>query len=133
MTEVGRPLPTTAGAEFVILNQYYVPDVASTGHLLAELAHESAALGRKVSVVSSFPSYGPPETWQPCEAKEVCDGVSIWRMKTTRFRKDSLLLSRQDSEGIVCRESLAQDQQALLSAGAADHRSMRPRKGTGGA
>ncbi len=91
MTGVGRAAPSTSGAEFVILNQYYVPDVASTGHLLAELAHESAAMGRKVSVVSSFPSYGPPETWQPCEAKEVCDGVSIWRMKTTRFRKDSLL------------------------------------------
>lgn len=91
MTGAGQTAPSTSGAEFVILNQYYVPDVASTGHLLAELAHESAAMGRKVSVVSSFPSYGPPETWQPCEAKEVCDGVSIWRMKTTRFRKDSLL------------------------------------------
>jgi glycosyltransferase involved in cell wall biosynthesis len=80
----------SAGAEFVILNQYYVPDVASTGHLLAELAHESAALGRKVSVITSFPSYGPPETWQPCEAREFRDGVAVWRMRTTRFRKDSL-------------------------------------------
>ncbi len=77
--------------EFVILNQYYVPDVASTGHLLAELAHESAALGRTVSVITSFPSYGPPETWQPCDAREVRDGVNVWRMKTTRFRKDSLV------------------------------------------
>jgi glycosyltransferase involved in cell wall biosynthesis len=77
--------------EFVILNQYYVPDVASTGHLLAELAHEAARLGRKVSVITSFPSYGPPETWQPCEATEVRDGVAVWRMKTTRFRKDSLM------------------------------------------
>lgn len=77
--------------EFVILNQYYVPDVASTGHLLAELAHEAARLGRKVSVITSFPSYGPPETWQPCEATEVRDGVAVWRMKTTRFRKDSLI------------------------------------------
>lgn len=85
------PSDDDSGAEFVILNQYYVPDVASTGHLLAELAHEAARLGRKVSVISSFPSYGPPETWQPCEAREVRDGVRVWRMKTTRFRKDSLV------------------------------------------
>lgn len=77
--------------EFVILNQYYVPDVASTGHLLAELAHESARMGRKVSVITSFPSYGPPETWKPCAAREVTDGVAVLRMKTTRFRKDSLI------------------------------------------
>ena len=59
------PDPSTdaqARPEFVILNQYYVPDVASTGHLLAELAHESARHGRSVSVITSFPSYGPPET-----------------------------------------------------------------------
>lgn len=86
--------PTTrqgSEPEFVILNQYYVPDVASTGHLLAELAHEAAACGRRVSVITSFPSYGPPETWQPCEAREFRDGVAVWRMRTTRFRKDSLL------------------------------------------
>lgn len=78
-------------SELVILNHYWAPDVASSGHLLAELAHESAALGRKVSVVTSFPSYGPPETWQPCEASEVTEGVSVRRIRTTRFCKDSLL------------------------------------------
>ena len=79
------------GAELVILNQYYIPDVASTGHLLAELATESARLGRRVSVISSFPCYGPPDTWLPCAAREVADGVSVRRMRTTRFRKDSIL------------------------------------------
>lgn len=83
--------PDGSEPEFVILNQYYVPDVASTGHLLAELAHEAAASGRQVSVITSFPSYGPPETWQPCEARENRDGVAVRRMRTTRFRKDSLL------------------------------------------
>ncbi len=87
----------TSGAEFVILNQYYVPDVASTGHLLAELAHEAAANGRKVSVITSFPCYGPRETWQPCASREVRDGVRVWRMKTTRFGKDSLLGRASDS------------------------------------
>ena len=91
MSEELQRFQGSAGAEFVILNQYYVPDVASTGHLLAELAHESAKSGRKVSVITSFPSYGPPETWQPCEGREFRDGVAVWRMKTTRFRKDSLV------------------------------------------
>ena len=91
MSDQPGPTDADSGVEFVILNQYYVPDVASTGHLLAELAHEAARLGRKVSVITSFPSYGPPETWQPCEAREVRDGVRVWRMKTTRFGKDSLV------------------------------------------
>ena len=91
MTASESQAPKTGKAEFVILNHYWAPDVASSGHLLAELAHESAALGHKVSVVTSFPSYGPPETWQPCEAKEISQGVSIRRIRTTRFRKDSLL------------------------------------------
>ena len=47
--------PQGSEPEFVILNQYYVPDVASTGHLLPELAHEPAASGRQVSVITSFP------------------------------------------------------------------------------
>lgn len=91
MTASESRTPKTGKAELVILNHYWAPDVASSGHLLAELAHESAALGHKVSVVTSFPSYGPPETWQPCEAKEISQGVSIRRIRTTRFRKDSLL------------------------------------------
>ncbi len=77
--------------ELVILNQYYYPDVASTGHLLHELATEVAKSGRRVSVRSCFPSYGPPDTWLPCAAKETVQGVSVKRMRTTRFSKDRLL------------------------------------------
>lgn len=75
----------------VILNQYYVPDVASTGHLLHELAGELAAQGWDVSVITSRPSYGPRESWQPAPRKEVLDGVRVHRMWTTRFSKDNLL------------------------------------------
>ena len=45
----------------VILNQYYVPDVASTGHLLYELAENIASQGAEVSVITCRPSYGPKE------------------------------------------------------------------------
>ena len=75
----------------VILNQYYVPDVASTGHLLHELSVELARHGMDVRVLTSRPSYGPPETWQDCPLRETVHGVNIHRMWTTRFSKDNLL------------------------------------------
>ncbi len=74
----------------VILNQYYVPDVASTGHLLHELAVELVELGFEVEVLTGRPSYGPPETWQECPLKEVVDGVKIRRLKVARFDKNFL-------------------------------------------
>jgi glycosyltransferase involved in cell wall biosynthesis len=87
--------PARAGAQgsddFVILNQYYAPDIAATGNLLAELAQECASLGRRVFVVTAFPSYGPRSTWKKCSARERTNGVEVTRLRTTRFRKDSLL------------------------------------------
>ncbi len=77
-------------ARIVILNQYYVPDVASTGHLLHELAEEFARLKKPVRVTTCFPSYGPPETWLPCAAHETTNGVEVRRLLTTRFSKDRL-------------------------------------------
>ncbi|MAI66300.1 MAG: hypothetical protein CMJ26_00310 [Phycisphaerae bacterium] len=75
----------------VILNQYYAPDVASSGHLLFELAEEIARLGANTSVVTCRPSYGPPESWQPCPRKETKNGVKTLRMNVTRFSKDNLI------------------------------------------
>jgi glycosyltransferase involved in cell wall biosynthesis len=75
----------------VILNQYYVPDVASTGHLLHELAVDLVNRGIEVSVITSRPSYGPKETWQPCPRREIEHGVDVTRMITTRFSKDRMV------------------------------------------
>ncbi len=80
-------LPTT---RVVILNQYYVPDVASTGHLLHELAVELAKLGFEVEVLTGRPSYGPPDTWQDCPLRETIDDVKIHRLKVARFDKNFL-------------------------------------------
>ena len=85
---MSHPKQNTDSPELVILNQYYYPDVASTGHLLHELAVEAAKAGRSVSVLTCFPSYGPPESWVPCAAKEVVQGVRIRRLRSTRFSKD---------------------------------------------
>lgn len=78
-------------ARIVILNQYYVPDVASTGHLLHELAEEFARLHKPVKVTTCFPSYGPRESWLPCPGHEFTNGVEVRRMRTTRFSKDRLV------------------------------------------
>ena len=75
----------------VILNQYYVPDVASTGHLLFELAENIASQGAEVNVITCRPSYGPKETWQKCPRKEFKHGVKVHRMFSTRYSKDSIL------------------------------------------
>lgn len=80
-----RPKPRV-----VILNQYYVPDVASTGHLLHELAVELAELGFEVEVLTGRPSYGPPDSWQDCPLFERADGVTIRRLKVARFDKNFL-------------------------------------------
>jgi glycosyltransferase involved in cell wall biosynthesis len=78
------------GQRVVILNQYYVPDVASTGHLLFELAEYLAQEGSEVSVITSQPSYGPPETWRECPRFAEENGIRVTRMWTTRFSKDSV-------------------------------------------
>ena len=75
----------------VILNHYYAPDVASSGHLLFELAEEIARLGADTSVITCRPSYGPPESWQKCPRKETKNGVKTLRMNATRFSKDSII------------------------------------------
>ena len=74
----------------VILNQYYAPDVASSGHLLFELAEEIAALGADTSVITCRPSYGPKESWKKCPRKENSNGVNVLRMNVTRFSKDNI-------------------------------------------
>ncbi len=73
----------------VILNQYYVPDVASTGQLLSELAEYLAREGAHVNVISTQPSYGPPETRTGCPRFAVENGIRVTRMWTTRFSKNS--------------------------------------------
>jgi len=74
-----------------VLNHYFVPDVASTGHLLAELVDALADTGDfDVSVITCRPCYGPPESWQPAAKQERRDGVYIRRLQATRFSKDSL-------------------------------------------
>ncbi|MEM7755841.1 MAG: glycosyltransferase family 4 protein [Planctomycetota bacterium] len=90
-SKIGIDPRTGEKLRVVILNQYYAPDVASTGHLLHELATELAKADFNVQVLTSRPSYGPPDTWVDCPMREMKDGVDIRRLWTTRFSKDNLL------------------------------------------
>lgn len=72
----------------VIINQYYVPDVASTGQLLDELARGLAKRGFQVRVLTAAPTYAPVESRIPCPPRELRDGVDIVRMRTTKLSKD---------------------------------------------
>ena len=56
-----------------------------------ELAEDLAARGIEVSVITSRPSYGPRETWQPCPRREFTNGVDVTRMITTRLSKDNIV------------------------------------------
>jgi glycosyltransferase involved in cell wall biosynthesis len=81
----GRPI------RLVIVNQYYLPDLSSTGQLLHELAGSLVGLGFEVRVITSWPNYGPRETWVPCPLRETLDGVQIDRIACTRLSKDRLI------------------------------------------
>lgn len=89
-TQSREPRKGSKPTRVLILNQYYVPDVASTGHLLHELAVELVKLGFEVEVLTGRPSYGPPDTWQDCPLRETADGVKIRRLKVARFDKNFL-------------------------------------------
>jgi glycosyltransferase involved in cell wall biosynthesis len=91
MSNPPRSTGSCDGLRVVILNQYYVPDVASTGHLLSELAEYLSHEGAEVSVIASQPSYGPRETWRRCPRFAIEDGIRVTRMWTTRFSKDSIV------------------------------------------
>jgi glycosyltransferase involved in cell wall biosynthesis len=88
---MSEPSKESSALKVVILNQYYVPDVASTGHLLSELAEYLAERDIDTSVIACIPSYGPPETWQKVP-RRVCEGkIEVLRMWTTRYPKDNII------------------------------------------
>jgi len=67
----------------LFLNQYYVPDVAATGQLLADVAEELAAQGHEVHVVCSRRSYcGGTAVFRP---NDIINGVYVHRVRATGF------------------------------------------------
>lgn len=66
----------------LLVNQYYPPDTAPTGHYLHDLATALVARGHSVSVLCSRRAYNGTERYA---ASEVLDGVHIRRINATGF------------------------------------------------
>ncbi len=67
----------------LFLNQYYIPDIAATGQLLADVTEELAAQGHEVHVICSRRTYtGGSAVFA---ARETIKGVHVHRIGATGF------------------------------------------------
>ncbi len=73
----------------LLLNQFYKPDVAATGQLLADLAVTLVHRGHEVHVVCSCSKYNGGKLM--ASGREIIDGVQVHRVKTTGFGRKKLL------------------------------------------
>jgi glycosyltransferase involved in cell wall biosynthesis len=73
---------------FLLLNQFYPPDVAPTGQYLHDLARSLVQRGHQVKVLCSRRSYNGTKTFPPHEQME---GVEIVRLAATGFGRRGFL------------------------------------------
>ena len=73
---------------FLLLNQFYPPDVAPTGQYLHDLARSLVQRGHEVKVLCSRRSYNGAKTFS---AREQMDGVEIVRLAATGFGRRGFL------------------------------------------
>ena len=67
---------------FVLLNQFYLPDMAPTGQYLHDLARVLVQRGHQVKVICSRRSYDGTKTYL---SHEILDGVEVARLPATGF------------------------------------------------
>jgi glycosyltransferase involved in cell wall biosynthesis len=75
--------------KLLFVNRYFSPDESATSQLLSDLAVELVAAGYCVEVVTSRQRYEDPAARLP--SQESVDGVSVHRIWTSRWGRDSLL------------------------------------------
>jgi glycosyltransferase involved in cell wall biosynthesis len=73
---------------FLLLNQFYPPDLAPTGWYLHGLARELVRRGHQVKVVSSRRSYDGKDSFP---RREVLDGVIVTRLPATGFGRSGFV------------------------------------------
>ena len=73
----------------VFVNRFYAPDESATSQMLTDLAEALARSGIEVEVLCSRQLYGDAGAYLP--ATEVLRGVSVRRLATTRFGRESLV------------------------------------------
>jgi colanic acid biosynthesis glycosyl transferase WcaI len=69
--------------EILLINQFYIPDTAATGQLLADVAESLAAEGHEVHVICSRRAYSGGE--YTLRAREEINGVHVHRVGATGF------------------------------------------------
>src|SRR5438034_4951247 len=74
----------------LVLSQVFVPDPASVGQHMADVAFEMARRGHRVLVYASARGYENPTVKYP--AREIIDGAEIRRLGLASFGKKSFLL-----------------------------------------
>jgi colanic acid biosynthesis glycosyl transferase WcaI len=78
----------------LLLNQFYVPDVAATGQLLHDLARTLQQRGHEVHVIASQGAYSGGANRLPAE--ETIDGIHIHRTPATGLGRGNLLFAALD-------------------------------------
>lgn len=79
------------GRSLIILTEYFYPEEASTAQLLTDMA-TGLANEFDVSVLTGRPNYHAADRSQGVPRRETFEGVSIIRVGSTRFDKDTLPL-----------------------------------------
>jgi glycosyltransferase involved in cell wall biosynthesis len=69
--------------KLIFLNRFFHPDHSATSQMLSDLAFALAKNGRDVAVITSRQRYDAPADSLP--SRELVDGVSIYRVWTSRF------------------------------------------------
>src|SRR3546814_5046211 len=85
--------PSTARRRLWVVSELYYPEQTSTGYFLTEIA-EGLAADFEVRAVCGQPTYSSAGIVAP--QREVRNGVSIYRMRGTRFPKDRLFLRSEE-------------------------------------
>lgn len=78
----------------LLLNQFYVPDVAATGQLLHDLARTLQKRGHDVHVIASQGAYSGGGRRLPAE--ETIDGIHIHRTPATGLGRGNILFAALD-------------------------------------
>jgi colanic acid biosynthesis glycosyl transferase WcaI len=76
-------------ARIILINRYFWPDESATSQLVTDLATDLAASGWEVEAVTSRQRIDDPAAALP--AAEVCRGVRVHRVATSRFGRGSLV------------------------------------------
>ena len=72
----------------IFVNRYFFPDHSATSQLLTDLAFYLAGKKHDIHIVTSRQRYDDPSA--SLAALEVCDGVTIHRVRTSRFGRSNL-------------------------------------------